>query len=110
MKIIMIIIIIVAMTLKALKVSIFYYYLTYHGNEWACSKEKKRVFYFLTKIKIKAANQCFLIAENVLVIKKLNYNNNKQTKKNQEKNKQIKNGNNSTHHKPLFQEWIGRRS
>ena len=63
MKIIMIIIIIiVAMTLKALKVSIFYYYLTYHGNEWACSKEKKRVFYFLTKIKIKAANQCFLIA------------------------------------------------
>ena len=37
-------------------------------------------------------------------------NNNKQTKKNQGKNKQIKNGNNSTHHEPLSEEWIGRRS
>ena len=36
--------------------------------------------------------------------------NNKQTKKNQGKNKQIKNGNNSTHHEPLSEEWIGRRS
>ena len=39
-----------------------------------------------------------------------NNNNNKQTKKNQGKNKQIKNGNNSTHHEPLSEEWIGRRS
>ena len=33
-----------------------------------------------------------------------------QTKKNQGKNKQIKNWNNSTHHEPLSEEWIGRRS
>ena len=33
-----------------------------------------------------------------------------QTKKNQGKNKQIKNGNNSTHHEPLSEEWIGRGS
>ena len=32
-----------------------------------------------------------------------------QTKKNQGKNKQIKNGNNSTYHEPLSEEWIGRR-
>ena len=105
-----------------LKVSIFHYYLTCHGNEWACSKEKKNiVFYFLIKIKIKSANQCFLIASNVLVIKKTktkktktkqnnNKQTNKQTKKNQGKNKQIKNGNNSTHHEPLSEKWIGRRS
>ena len=36
--IITIMIIILVVTLK---VSIFYYYLTCHGNEWACSKEKK---------------------------------------------------------------------
>ena len=36
--------------------------------------------------------------------------NNKQKEQNQEKNKQIKNGNNSTHYKPLSEEWIGRRS
>ena len=36
--------------------------------------------------------------------------NNKQTKKNQGKNKQIKNGNNSTYHEPLSEEWVGRRS
>ena len=35
---------------------------------------------------------------------------NTQTKKNQGKNKQIKNGNNSTFHEPLYEEWIGRRS
>ena len=33
-----------------------------------------------------------------------------QTKKNQGKKKQIKNGNNSTYHEPLSKEWIGRRS
>ena len=33
--------------------------------------------------------------------------NNKQTKKNQGKNKQIKNGNNSTYNEPLSEEWIG---
>ena len=33
-----------------------------------------------------------------------------QTKKNQGKNKQIKNWNNSTYHEPLSEEWIGRRS
>ena len=68
MKIIIITIItiitIVAMTLwknqlKMLKVSIFYYCLTCHGHEWACSKEKN-VFHFL--IKVKTANQCFLTA------------------------------------------------
>ena len=37
-------------------------------------------------------------------------NNNKKTKKNQGKNKQIKNGNNCTYHEPLSEEWIGRRS
>ena len=42
--------------------------------------------------------------------KKTQNNNNKQIKKNQGKNKQIKNGNNSTHHEPLSEEWIGRRS
>ena len=40
----------------------------------------------------------------------INNNNNKQTKKDQGKNKQIKNGNNSTHHELLSEEWIGRRS
>ena len=50
-----------------LKVSIFYYCLTCHGHEWACSKEKN-VFHFL--IKVKTANQCFLTAYNVLIIKK----------------------------------------
>ena len=39
-----------------------------------------------------------------------NNNNNKETKKNKGKNKQIKNGNNSTRHEPLSEEWIGRRS
>ena len=73
-------------------------------------KGKKNAFYFFIKIKIKAANQCSLIAWNVLVIKKTNNNNNKQTKKNQGKYKQIKNGNNSTHHEPLSEEWIGRKS
>ena len=77
--------------------------------------EKKIAFYFLIKIKIKAANQCFLIAQKLLVIKKKkekkpNNNNNKQTKENQGKNKQIKNGNNSSYHEPLSEEWIGRRS
>ena len=75
-----------------LKVSIFYYYLTCHGNKWAYSKEKKNVFYFLIKIKIEAANQCFLIAQNVLVIRKTKktktkQQTNKQAKKNQGKNK-----------------------
>ena len=42
-----------------LKVSIFYYYLTCHGNEWACSKEKKILFYFLIKIKIKSNKSMF---------------------------------------------------
>ena len=37
-------------------------------------------------------------------------NNDKQTKKNQGKNKQTKTGKNSTHHEPLSEEWIGRRS
>ena len=77
-------------------------------------REKKIAFYFLIKIKIKAANQCFLIAQRVLVIKKnvkkSNNNNKKKTKENQGKNKQIKNGNNSTQHEPLSEEWIGRRS
>ena len=41
---------------------------------------------------------------------KKNNNNSKQTKKNQGKNKQINNGNNSTHQEPLSEEWIGRRS
>ena len=41
---------------------------------------------------------------------KKNNNNNKQTEKNQGKNKQIKNGNNSTHHELLSEEWVGRRS
>ena len=46
-----------------------------------------------------------------LIIKKTpKQNNNKQTKKNQGKNKQTKTGNNSTHHEPLTEEWIGRRS
>ena len=31
-------------------------------------------------------------------------------RKTKEKNKQIKNGNNSTYHEPLSEEWIGRRS
>ena len=31
-------------------------------------------------------------------------------RKNQGKNKQIKNGNNGTYHEPLSEEWIGRRS
>ena len=35
---------------------------------------------------------------------------NQQEKKKQGKSKQIKNGNNSTHHEPLSEEWIGRRS
>ena len=33
-------------------------------------REKKIVFYFFIKKQIKTANQCFLIAQNVLVIKK----------------------------------------
>ena len=79
-------------------------------------REKKIVFYFLIKTQIKTENQCFLLAYNVLVIKKgkknnkTKQNNNKQAKKNQAKNKQIKNGNNSTHHEPLSEEWIGRIS
>ena len=56
------------------------------------------------------ANQCFLTAWIVLVVKKEKQNNNKQTKKNQGKNKQIKSGNNSTYHEPLSEEWIERRS
>ena len=40
-------------------------------------------------------NQCFL---------------NKERKKNQGKNKQIKNGKNSTYHEPLPVEWIGKTS
>ena len=59
---------------------------------------------------MKTANQCVLTAYIVLVIKKEKQNNNKQTKKNQGKNNQIKNGNNSTYHEPLSEEWIGRRS
>ena len=55
------------------------------------------------------ANQCFLTAQIVLVVKKEKQNN-KQTKKSQGKNKQIKNGNNSTYHEPLSEEWIGGRS
>ena len=35
---------------------------------------------------------------------------NQQEKKKQGKNKQIKNANNSTHHEPLSEEWIGRKS
>ena len=31
-------------------------------------------------------------------------------RKTKEKIKKIKNGNNSTHHEPLSEEWIGRRS
>ena len=42
--------------------------------------------------------------------KKEKQNNNKQKKKSQGRNKQIKNGNNSTHHEPLSKEWIGRTS
>ena len=42
------------------------------------------------------ANKCFLTAQIVLVVKGQKQNNNKQTKKNQGKNKKIKNGNNST--------------
>ena len=80
-------------------------------------REEKIVFYFLSKIK--TVNEFIPIALNVLVIKKKNKKkqnknktatNNKQTKKNRGKNKQIKNGNNSTHHEPLSEEWIGRRS
>ena len=33
-----------------------------------------------------------------------------QTRKSPGKNKQIKNGNNSTYYEPLSEEWIGRRS
>ena len=36
--------------------------------------------------------------------------NNKKAKKNQGKNKQIKNGNNGTHHELLSEEWVGGRS
>ena len=46
----------------------------------------------------------------MLVIKKEKQTNSKQTKMNQGKNKQIKNGNNSTYHEPLSKEWIGKRS
>ena len=49
-------------------------------------------------------------------IERLGHRNNKkaktkqqQTNKNHGKNKQIKNGNNSTHHEPLSEEWVGRR-
>ena len=48
-------------------------------------REKKIVFCFLIKIKIKTANQCFLIAQNVLVIKKTKT---KQNKKQQQTNKE----------------------
>ena len=71
--------------IKTLKVSIFYY-LACHGNEWVCSKKKKLGF---GRQKRDTTQQ--------------------QTKKNQEKN-QLKNGNNSTYHEPLSEEWIGRRS
>ena len=47
------------------------------------------------------ANQYFLTAQIVLVLKKEKQNKKKQTKKNQGKNKQIKSGNNSTYHEPL---------
>ena len=88
-----------------IKVSIFYYYLTCHGNEWACSKEKKILFYFLIKIKIKSGKSMFSNCIQHLGHKKNQQQ--QQTKKNQGKNKQIKNGNNSTHHEPLSEEWIG---
>ena len=45
-----------------------------------------------------------------MFVEKEKQNNNKQTKKNEGKNKQIKNGNNSSSHEPLSEEWIGRRS
>ena len=44
---------------------------------------------------------------------KKNKNKTKQQQTNKEKprkNKQIKNGNNSTYHEPLSEEWVGRRS
>ena len=41
---------------------------------------------------------------------KKNQQQQQQTKKNQGKYKQVKNGNNSTHHEPLSEEWIGRKS
>ena len=40
----------------------------------------------------------------VFVIEKEKQSNNKQTKKNEGKNKQIKTGNNSTYHEPLSEE------
>ena len=55
-------------------------------------------------------NQCSLTVEIVLVVKKEKQNNQKQTKNNQGKNIQIKNGNNSNYHEPLSKGWIGRRS
>ena len=39
--------------------------------------------------------------------KKITHHQQQQTKKNQGKNKQTKNGNNSTHHEPLSEEWMG---
>ena len=56
------------------------------------------------------SNQCSLTAQIVLFVEKEKQNNNKQTKKNEGKNKQIKNGNNSIYHELLSEEWIGRRS
>ena len=45
-----------------------------------------------------------------MVVKKEKQNNSKQTKKNQGKNKQIDNENNSIYHETLSEEWIGRRA
>ena len=47
--VVVVVVVVVAMTLyknqlKTQLVSIFYYYLICHGNEWAFSKEEKKLF------------------------------------------------------------------
>ena len=37
--------------MRIIIIASIFYYLACHENEWACSKEKKNVFYFLIKIR-----------------------------------------------------------